>query len=55
LPLDARRNLGFLEDGDEVVLSATAPTATGRLTLGECRGRIVPARRNPGRRSDHAN
>jgi hypothetical protein len=29
-----------LEDGDEVLLTATAPTATGRLTLGECRGRV---------------
>ncbi|MQA01768.1 MAG: fumarylacetoacetase [Streptosporangiales bacterium] len=35
----------FLEDGDEVVISATAPAAGGgRLGLGEVRGRIVPAR-----------
>jgi fumarylacetoacetase len=35
----------FLEDGDEVVLRATAPTADGgRLSLGEVRGRVEPAR-----------
>ena len=35
----------FLEDGDEVVLRATAPGAGGtRLGFGEARGRIVPAR-----------
>jgi fumarylacetoacetase len=35
----------FLEDGDEVVLRATAPGADGtRLALGEVRGRIEPAR-----------
>ena len=35
----------FLEDGDEVVLTATAPGALGgRITLGEVRGRIAPAR-----------
>lgn len=34
------RELRFLEDGDEVVLTASAAAATGRLTLGECRGRI---------------
>jgi fumarylacetoacetase len=34
----------FLEDGDEVVLRATAPGALGRIALGEVRGRIVPAR-----------
>jgi fumarylacetoacetase len=34
----------FLEDGDEVVLRATAPGADGtRLALGEVRGRIQPA------------
>lgn len=33
----------FLEDGDEVVITATAPTAGGgTLELGEVRGRIVP-------------
>ncbi|MGN6252842.1 MAG: fumarylacetoacetase [Marmoricola sp.] len=40
------RERTFLEDGDEVVLRASAPTTDGgRLTLGEVRGRIVPARR----------
>jgi fumarylacetoacetase len=35
----------FLEDGDEVVLRATAPGPGGvRLGFGEARGRIVPAR-----------
>jgi fumarylacetoacetase len=34
----------FLEDGDEVVLRASAPgTAGGRITLGEVSGRILPA------------
>lgn len=34
----------FLEDGDEVVLRASAPgTAGGRITLGEVTGRILPA------------
>ncbi|MGY1622864.1 fumarylacetoacetase [Geodermatophilus sp. SYSU D00965] len=34
----------FLEDGDEVVLSGTAPGPDGtRLGFGEARGRIVPA------------
>jgi fumarylacetoacetase len=34
----------FLEDGDEVVLRATAPGADGsRLALGEVRGRVEPA------------
>jgi fumarylacetoacetase len=40
IDLDGQRALRFLEDGDEVVLTATAPTASGRLTLGECRGRV---------------
>ncbi len=36
---------GFLEDGDEVVLRATAPGADGtRIGLGEARGRITKAR-----------
>ena len=36
---------GFLEDGDTVVLRATAPaSAGGRLALGEVRGTIRPAR-----------
>jgi len=35
----------FLEDGDEVVISATAPGAGGgRIGFGEVRGRILPAR-----------
>ena len=39
------RERTFLEDGDEVVLRATAPgTAGGRISLGEVRGRILPAR-----------
>jgi fumarylacetoacetase len=34
----------FLEDGDEVVISATAPAVGGgRLGFGEVRGRILPA------------
>jgi fumarylacetoacetase len=34
----------FLEDGDEVVLRATAAVGDGvTLTLGEAAGRIVPA------------
>jgi fumarylacetoacetase len=38
----------FLEDGDEVVLRATAPGVGGtRLGFGECRGRILPARLAP--------
>ena len=40
ITLETGRELGFLDDGDEVVLTASAPTATGLLTLGECRGRI---------------
>ncbi|MDQ4007749.1 MAG: fumarylacetoacetase [Actinomycetota bacterium] len=36
----------FLEDGDEVVLRATAPGADGtRIALGDVRGRIAPAQR----------
>ncbi len=39
---DVRR---FLRDGDEVVLRYGAPsTSGGRLTLGEVRGRVLPAR-----------
>jgi fumarylacetoacetase len=41
--LDAGRSLAFLEDGDEVVLTATAPAASGFINLGECRGRILAA------------
>jgi fumarylacetoacetase len=34
----------FLEDGDEVVLTATAPGADGtRIGFGEARGRILSA------------
>ncbi len=36
----------YLEDGDEVVITATAPAVGGgRLTLGEVRGRVHPASR----------
>ena len=35
---------GFLQDGDEIVITATAPGARGgRIGLGECRGTILPA------------
>ncbi|QCX26812.1 fumarylacetoacetase [Nocardioides jishulii] len=35
----------FLEDGDQVTLTATAPGANGgRIGFGECTGRILPAR-----------
>ncbi|GAA2545898.1 fumarylacetoacetate hydrolase family protein [Pseudonocardia hydrocarbonoxydans] len=35
----------WLEDGDEVVINATAPAVGGgRLELGEVRGRVLPAR-----------
>lgn len=38
----------FLQDGDEIVLRATAPGADGTtIALGECRGRIVPSPRTP--------
>jgi fumarylacetoacetase len=34
----------FLEDGDEVVITATAPGADGsRIGFGEVRGRVLPA------------
>jgi fumarylacetoacetase len=33
----------FLEDGDEVEFSATAPGPNGRVGLGDVRGRIIPA------------
>ncbi|HYZ52260.1 MAG TPA: fumarylacetoacetase [Streptosporangiaceae bacterium] len=32
----------FLHDGDEVVITATAPGPCGRIALGEVRGRIMP-------------
>lgn len=39
----AGRARTFLEDGDEVVIRATAPGAGGgRISLGEARGRILP-------------
>lgn len=35
----------FLEDGDEIVLSATAPGPDGvRIGFGEARGRILPSK-----------
>jgi fumarylacetoacetase len=34
----------FLHDGDEVVITATAPGLCGRIALGEVRGRIMPPR-----------
>jgi fumarylacetoacetase len=35
----------FLEDGDEVTITATAPAAGGgRIGFGEVTGRILPAR-----------
>jgi fumarylacetoacetase len=35
----------FLEDGDEVVITASAPGSGGtRIGFGEARGRILPAR-----------
>ena len=38
----------FLEDGDEVVITATAPGASGAtVSLGEVRGTIAPALENP--------
>ncbi|MGW9326563.1 fumarylacetoacetase [Streptomyces koyangensis] len=41
----AGRQRTFLEDGDEVVLRATAPGPGGtRIGFGEARGRVVPAR-----------
>ncbi len=47
----------FLEDGDEVVLRATAPGALGgRIALGEVTGRITRCvRRTTGERSDRLN
>ncbi len=43
--LDDGTSRTFLEDGDEVVLTATAAGADGsRVGLGEVRGRVLPAR-----------
>ena len=45
--LERWRGERFLNDGDEVVISATAPAADGsRLDLGEVRGRVLPAIRS---------
>ena len=45
VPIDAGGSRTFLLDGDEVVLRASAPSTSGeRVTLGEVRGRVVPAR-----------
>jgi fumarylacetoacetase len=38
----------FLADGDEVVLSATADSASGPIALGEARGRILKAEEEKG-------
>ncbi|MBV9593320.1 MAG: fumarylacetoacetase [Actinobacteria bacterium] len=43
LRLDDGSQRGFLQDGDEVVIRATAPTRDGRLALGEVSGRVRPA------------
>jgi fumarylacetoacetase len=46
LTLDGGSTRTFLEDGDTVTISATAPSADGgRLSLGEVTGTIHPARR----------
>jgi fumarylacetoacetase len=44
LPLSGGRALTFLEDGDEVVITATAAGRLGRIGFGEVRGRIVGTR-----------
>jgi fumarylacetoacetase len=45
LELGATTGCGFLEDGEEVVIRASAPsTSGGRLSLGEVRGTVVPPR-----------
>ena len=43
LKLDDGSTRAFLEDGDEVVLRASAATSYGRIELGEVRGRVLPA------------
>jgi fumarylacetoacetase len=44
LRLDSGEVRGFLEDGDEVAITATAPgPAGGRIGFGEVRGRVVPS------------
>ncbi|MER7555753.1 hypothetical protein ABTZ46_02360 [Nocardioides sp. NPDC126508] len=38
----------FLEDGDEVTITATAPAPSGsRIALGEVSGRILPVKEHP--------
>ena len=44
LTLDDGSTRAFLQDGDEVVITASAPSPHGRIELGEVRGRIAPAR-----------
>jgi fumarylacetoacetase len=46
--LDDGSTRAFLADGDEVVLSATADSASGPIALGEARGRIVKAEEEKG-------
>jgi fumarylacetoacetase len=41
--LDDGTTRTFLEDGDEVVMTATAETARGSIELGEVRGNVLPA------------
>ena len=44
LTLDDGSRRAWLADGDEVVLTASAPGALGgRIALGEVRGRVEPA------------
>jgi fumarylacetoacetase len=47
LTLDDGSVRTYLEDGDEVAITATAPGPAGPIALGEVTGRIIPAR--PGR------
>ena len=47
LTLDDGSQRCFLEDGDEVVITATAPGQSGRISLGEVRGLITPDRPRP--------
>jgi fumarylacetoacetase len=45
ITLDDGGSRSYLDDGDEVVITATAPGIAGRrIGLGEVRGRILPAR-----------
>jgi len=42
--IEAWGNERFLADGDEVVITATAPSGDGEeIDLGEVRGRVLPA------------